>query len=104
MLVNNTVSGAVDLPENQQRKRKKHKKGIFQRFWHGEELSKNMKIYSLGQEAFHMNYTGHRIIFQKWLSIAYEELFKGRKGWVTGESVPPLLQYNSQKLGTNLWT
>lgn len=85
-------------------KEKIHQKGIFRRFWQGEELSKNMKIYSLGQAAFHMNYTGYRIIFQKWLSIAYEELFKGWKRWMTGESVPPPLQYNSQKLGTSLWT
>lgn len=51
-----------------------------------------------------MNYTGYRIIFQKWLSIAFEELFKDWNRWMTGESIAPPLQYNSQKLGTSLQT
>lgn len=63
-----------------------------------------MKVYSLGRKPFIVNHTGYGIIFQKCLSITCEELFKGWNRWMTGESTPPPLQYNSQKLGTSLWS
>lgn len=77
---------------------------MFRRFWQGEELSKTMKVYSLGRKPFIVNDTGYGIIFQKYLSIICEELFKGWNRWMTGESTPPPLQYKSQKFGMSLWT
>lgn len=58
MRVNNAVSGAVICQKTGKGKEKIHKKGIFRRFRQWEELSKNMKIYSLEHKAFHMNYIG----------------------------------------------
>lgn len=54
-------------------------------------------IYSLGRKPFIVNDSGYGIIFQKCLSITCEELFKGWNRWMTGESTPPPLQYNSQE-------
>lgn len=98
--LNNTVEWCSQRCKT---KEKIHEKGIFRRFWQGEELSKTMKVYSLGRKPFLLNDTGYGIIFQKCLSITCEELFKGWNRWLTGESTPPLLQDNSQKLGTSLW-
>lgn len=78
--------------------------------WHIQEILagrraiQNHEIYSLGWKPFIVNITGYSIIFQKYLSITCEELFKGWNGWMAAESTPPLLQHNSQNLGTSLWT
>lgn len=63
-----------------------------------------MKAHSLGRQPFLVNDTGYRIIFQKCLSITCEEMFKDWNRWMIGESTPPPFWYNSQKLGTSLWT